>query len=208
MAAAGAAIIGETATSDYLNNCSIPRQRIAVTNMAHSREILLESRVFRVVRVRPDDQHPDARTRDIVEHPGAVAILPMIDDDHVCLIENYRIAVEQTLIELPAGTLEAGEQPIETARRELAEETGFRAGRIEPLCEFFMSPGILQERMHLFLATEPTRGEQALEPGEQIKTKVVAWPEAVAMAMDGRIQDAKSLTGILYYDAIRRRSDD
>ena len=110
------------------------------------------------------------------------------------------------MIELPAGTLESGERPIDTARRELAEETGYRAEHLEPLCEFFMSPGILRERMHLFVANGLTQGEPALEAGERIETMIVSWPEAVAMAMNGRIQDAKSMAGILYYDAIRRRS--
>ncbi|MBN2022407.1 MAG: NUDIX hydrolase [Pirellulales bacterium] len=165
---------------------------------------LFQGRLFRVVRevVRA----PDGRehSREIVRHPGAVAILPILDDGRVCLIENYRIAVGQTLLELPAGTREPGEDPLETARRELAEETGYRAGRIEALATFYMSPGILDEQMHLFLATQLAPGPAALEGGEQIHPRPTSWEEAISSVRDGRIQDAKTIVGLLYYAAFRR----
>ena len=89
--------------------------------------------------------------------------------------------MRETLIELPAGTLEPGEDPAETARRELIEETGYRAESVLLLSEFFMSPGILNERMRLFLATGLTAGDTAREPGENIQNLVVSWEEALAM---------------------------
>lgn len=154
---------------------------------------------FRVVR--KSQQTPDGRThqREIVEHPGSVTILPLLDDDRVCLIRNYRVSVGQTLWELPAGTLEPAEDPLECARRELAEETGYRATRVELLCEFFLSPGILNERMRLYRATGLAPGKAQLDSGEDIETFVVPFSEALAMALDGRIQDAKSLVGILWH---------
>ncbi len=164
---------------------------------------LLESRVFRVVRVSNPQAPGGGHVRDIVEHPGAVAIVPLVDGDHVCLIYNDRVATGKTLVELPAGTIDPGEAPSETAARELIEETGYRAGRIEPLAEFFTSPGICSERMHLFLATDLTPGSMALEGGEQIKPFVVPWSEAVRMALGGEIEDGKSLIGILLYDRLR-----
>jgi ADP-ribose pyrophosphatase len=118
--------------------------------------------------------------------------------DRVVLIRNFRPAVGRTLIELPAGTLEAREDPGEAARRELLEETGYRAGRIELLCQFFMSPGILHERMHLFAASELAPGSTRLDVGEQIEPLVVSWDEALEMTRDGRIEDAKTLTGLLW----------
>jgi ADP-ribose pyrophosphatase len=133
-------------------------------------------------------------------------ILPLVDDDHVCLIRNYRVSVDQTLIELPAGTLEPGEDPRIAAERELEEETGYRARSIERLHEFYMSPGILSERMHVYLAKGLEKGEQDLDSGEQIDNLVVTWEEALAMTQDGRIQDAKSLAGLLYYELVRQRS--
>ena len=90
-----------------------------------------------------------------------MVILPLIAPERVCLIRNFRMAVNETLVELPAGTIDPNEDPLETAKRELIEETGYRAGRMEKLAEFFMSPGILHERMHLFLATELERGNSA-----------------------------------------------
>jgi ADP-ribose pyrophosphatase len=160
-------------------------------------KILLSAKRFQVElvsRVGPDGR---VHQREVVRHPGAVTILPMVDDQHVCLIKNYRLAVEQTLIELPAGTLEPGEDPLATARRELAEETGYQAARWEHLASFFLSPGILDERMHVYMATGLTPGTPAREPNEEIENLVVPWREALAMVADGRIEDAKTIVSLL-----------
>jgi ADP-ribose pyrophosphatase len=168
-------------------------------------EELLVTRRFRVVRHHQLGRDGRPHPKDTVQHPGAVAILPLVDDDHVCLIRNYRVAVDKTLIELPAGTLEPGEDPAATAYRELIEETGYRAASIEKLREFTMSPGILNERMHLYLAKNLTAGEMALEAGEEIETLIVGWDEALRMVFDGTIEDAKTLVGLLHYDNLRRQ---
>jgi ADP-ribose pyrophosphatase len=141
-----------------------------------------------------------SRTRAIVRHPGAVTVIPLVDNGRVCLIRNYRISVRQTLIELPAGTLEPNEDPSTTAERELIEETGYRAQRISPLASFFLSPGVLDERMHLYVATGLEPVGAAREPGEEIENLVVPWGEAVDMVFQGAIQDAKTIVGLLYYD--------
>lgn len=166
-------------------------------------EELLSGKRFRVVRRYRRLRCGTVLSREIVVHPGAVTILPLIDRDRVCLIRNYRSAVGRTLLELPAGTLEAGEDPAVCAARELAEETGYRAGRLERACEFFMSPGILDERMYVFVASELTAGESALEVGEEIERVVVAWDEAMRLVRSGDIQDAKSLVGLMWYDRFR-----
>ncbi len=127
----------------------------------------------------------------------------MLDDDSVCLIRNKRIAIGKTLIELPAGTLELGEPPRHTAERELQEETGYRAAHWHELNGFFMSPGILNERMHLFVARDLTPGLPAREADEAIDNLVVSWDEAIAMALRGEIEDAKSLAGLLLWDKLR-----
>src|SRR5262245_49736965 len=169
-------------------------------------EILLETRRFRVVRHRGRTATGHEYVRETVQHPGAVVILPILHDGRVCLIRNYRIAVRQTLIELPAGTLEPDEDPADTARRELAEETGYRAAQIERLLEFYMSPGILSERMHAYLATGLTKGPPAPEAGEEIEPLLVTWDEALGMVHAGEIQDAKTLATLLYHDLQRRAS--
>jgi len=166
-------------------------------------EILYEAARFTVVRRHCVDEQSRAYSKDIVQHPGAVVILPRFDDGSILLIRNYRPAVEQTLIELPAGTCEPPEPPIDTARRELLEETGYRCGRIEPLLELQMSPGILNERMHLFLATDLTPGEQQLELGEQIEPFRVSGTEAIEMIRRDEILDAKTLAALLYYNLTR-----
>jgi ADP-ribose pyrophosphatase len=132
-------------------------------------------------------------------------ILPILDDGRVVLIRNYRAAVGQTLIELPAGTLETGEDPADTARRELEEETGYRAASLQRLHGFWMSPGILNERMHLYVARGLTTVPRNLDPGEEIEPLVVAWDEAVRLASDRQIEDAKTLVALLLYDLLRGR---
>lgn len=169
-------------------------------------EELLVTRLFRVVRHREVGSDGREHVKDIVEHPGAVTILPIFDDHRVCLIRNYRVAVGKTLIELPAGTLEPGEDPAVTARRELTEETGYTAAVLEKLREFTMSPGILNERMHLYLARGLRPGKASLEPGEQIEPFEVAWSDAMRMALDGSIEDAKTLVGLFHYDHLLREA--
>ncbi len=172
----------------------------------HEPQVLFAGKRFRVesaVQRMPDGTE---HAREVVRHPGAVALLPILDDGRVCLIENYRVAVGQRLLELPAGTLEPGEEPEHTARRELTEETGYRAGRIERLATFYTSPGILDEKMFLYLATDLHPGPMAPDAGEDISVRLATWDEAMAMLRDNRIQDGKSMAGLLYYDAFRRRS--
>ncbi len=162
--------------------------------------VLLLAKRFRVEMASQTDAKGVLHEREVVRHPGAVAILPVVDSCHICLIRNVRIAVAQTLIELPAGTLESGEDPGTTAVRELAEETGFRAGRVEHVHSFFLSPGIMDERMHLYLATDLTAGPPSCDPGEEIENLIVTWEEAIEMVLDGRIEDAKTIASLLYFD--------
>jgi folate-binding protein YgfZ len=169
-------------------------------------ELLLETKRFSVVRIAESCVDGGQRHREVVRHPGSVVVVPFVSSDEVCLVEVVRVAVGLTLLELPAGTLDRIESLEEAARRELAEETGYRAGRIAAAGAFWMSPGILRERMHLFVAEDLVPGPQALEPGEQIRTRVVAWETAVAMCLDGRIEDAKTVAAILLVEARRRNA--
>jgi ADP-ribose pyrophosphatase len=170
--------------------------------MGHAKT-LLETRKFTVVRETVSTPGGKDKTREIVRHPGACVIVPLLDDGRVCLIRNFRIAVDETLIELPAGTLEPPELPAKTAERELIEETGYRAAKIELLQAFYASPGFLDEKMHLYLATGLTAGESALEEGEEIENLLVPFEQAVEMVFRGEIQDAKTIVGLLWVDRLR-----
>ncbi len=143
--------------------------------------------------------NPDGRetTRDIVEHPGAVTVVALPAPDKVILVRQYRHATGKELLELPAGTREEGEDPIDTAKRELEEETGYRAARIRPVADFYTAPGFTDELMHLYEATGLTPGEQRLDEGEFIEVVYVHRDDALEMIRDGRIEDAKTIVGLL-----------
>ena len=113
---------------------------------------------------------PDGRTvkRDVVRHPGAVVILPVLDAEHVVLLRNYRFIIDETLWEVPAGTMTPGEAPDACARRELTEETGYTAAKWRSLGFVYASPGVLDEKLHLFMAEELTEGESRPEIEEQL----------------------------------------
>ena len=166
-------------------------------------EVLFEGRRFRVERLVQTMPDGSGHVREVVRHPGAVVILPLLDDGRICFVRNYRVAVGRMLVELPAGTREPGEDPAVTAVRELAEETGYRAGQLEHLITFWMSPGILDEQMHLYLARSLQPGPTALDAGEDIQSLLCTWDEALRMARQGEIRDAKSLVGLLYYQMFR-----
>lgn len=140
------------------------------------------------------------KTKAVLRHPGAVVILPLLDDGRVVLIENRRVALGATLLELPAGTLEGEEAPIDQAARELREETGFVASAIEPLLSFYASPGICDERMHGFVARGLVAGMQELDPTEEIGVVVRTWDEVMRAIRDGELVDGKSLALLLYWD--------
>jgi ADP-ribose pyrophosphatase len=131
--------------------------------------------------------------RDVVVHPGAVVMLPILDDGRIVMIRNHRYTVERELWELPAGTREPDESPIETARRELIEETGYQAGRMEPLVEFFASPGVMTERMFAFIATELTHVGQNLVGSERIIVEPLDSAEVRRRLIAGDFEDGKTI---------------
>lgn len=136
----------------------------------------------------------------IICHPGAAVILPFIDSCRICMIINHRKTIDKNLIELPAGTLSSNEPPVETAKRELIEETGYSAKQITPLFDYFVSPGIMDEKMYAFLASELEPGHQNLMPDEEIEPIVVPFTTALNWIKTGKIQDAKTIATILYFE--------
>lgn len=167
-------------------------------------KVLLTTERFRVEQVSRQFPGGQTRTRAVVRHPGAVAIIPMVAADRVCLIENYRVSVGRTLLEIPAGTLEGQATPLDTAQRELKEETGYEAESIKQIAWFYLSPGVLDEKMTVFVAEGLTAGQPEREIGEEIENRIVSWDEAIAMIFSGEITDAKTIAGLLIYDRMRR----
>ena len=135
--------------------------------------------------------------REVVRHPGAAAMVPMLSPEKIILIRQFRYCAKKTLWEIPAGTIEAGETPLACAERELIEETGYRAGKMEPMGGFFTSPGFCSEFLHLFLATElqPCKAER--DSDEQLLVHTVPLSEALRKIQSGEIIDAKTIVGLL-----------
>lgn len=162
-------------------------------------EIVHRGRKIQVAVDRSIAANGQAILRDVVLHPGAVAILPIVDAEHVCLLRNHRFIVDEALWEIPAGTLEAGEAVEAAAVRELAEETGYQAQHWRKILEFYPSPGILSERTHLFVASELTPGTMRPEADEQLEPHIVTWRQALEWVGDGTIRDAKTLLALLWW---------
>lgn len=139
--------------------------------------------------------------RERITHPGAVVVLPLTDDGRVVMIRNHRFVVGKTLWELCAGTLEPPELPEACARRELIEETGYEAGRVEALCQFYTTPGMTDELMHAFVARDLVHVGQRLEATEKIEVELIALADVLQMVRDGRIVDGKSIATLLYHQA-------
>jgi len=167
--------------------------------------------VFTGKKVRLELHHvreEDGRkhTREVVVHPGAVVILPILPDGRILLIRNYRATVGEYLIELPAGTLEPGESPMNCAGRELVEETNFAAGKLTWLASFYSSPGILTEKLHAFVATKLTPEQGTPDVGEHIQPHPLTFDEAMDAVQHGQITDGKTIATLLYYEKFGEKS--
>lgn len=167
------------------------------------RHTLLRAGFFRVDEVRIRTRGGAERVRQIVVHPHSAVILPLLDDGRVVLIRNVRPAVDKELLELPAGKVDAGEDAETCARRELREETGYEAGRLEKLCEFYPSPGILTEKLHAFVARDLSQVGQALEDGEDITPEVMSMDRVMREVRERRIEDGKTLIVLMMFDLLR-----
>lgn len=172
--------------------------------MNPSEKVLLKCSRFSIHAVEVPDRDGGRRTREVIRHPGAVVLLPLLEGNRVVMIDNLRHSVGETLLELPAGTIDPNETPEQTAARELIEETGFRAAKFEKIHEFYSCPGICDERMHLYLATGLTAGAPDREATEQIENRIVSGEEIASLIDRGLIRDAKTLVGL--YAFLRRMS--
>lgn len=137
--------------------------------------------------------------REVAEHPGGAVVLPLLGDGRIVFVYQHRYPLDRSLYELPAGKLEPNEPPEECARRELEEETGYKASKLEKLTAIFTSPGFCTEKLHIFLARDLRTGKQQLEEGEQgLKLKFIPFREAFRMVETNEIVDAKTIVGLFF----------
>ena len=161
------------------------------------RTLIYQGRVIRLYRevLSVDGQEI---VRETVKHPGAVVIVPVLDDGRIVFVRQYRRAIEKEILELPAGTLEPGERRSLCARRELQEETGWKAKRMTRLGQFYAAPGFISEQMTLFLAQGLTPTQASPEPDELLKPVILSLKGALKMVHAGAICDAKTIIGLLF----------
>ena len=161
---------------------------------------VLSTRIFDVTRDRAEHESGAAIEREIVVNRPAAVMLARDEAGRVLLIRQYRLPPRETLWELPAGRCEDGEPALEAARRELIEETGYRAVRWRRLTSFYPAPGFASEKMTAFLAEDLQAGPPDPEPYELIESRWFDWAEAIEMIRSGEIHDAKTIAALLYYD--------
>lgn len=170
-----------------------------------SEDVAWTGRIFNVDRLRVE--LPDGRQaiRDVVRHPGAVAIVALTNEGRICLVRQYRTALGRVTVEIPAGKLAPGEDPLACAERELLEETGMRAEKIAFLTTIATSDGFCDELIHIYMATGLSFATSSPDADEFINVDLVEVGELVDAVLDGRIEDAKTVVGALLCDAISRR---
>ena len=169
-------------------------------------ELLYQGKVFRLQRDMVIEPGGVQVERDIIVHPGSVVVLPIFNDGRVLLIRQYRHSVGEFLWELVAGRKEPNETPLAGARRELIEETGYRAKRLRKLMRVVPTPGFVNEWMWIFAAEGLTEGAAQPEEDEKITQRIFSLKEAEKMIERGTLRDAKSICGILFYARFIRRN--
>ncbi len=164
-----------------------------------SSQVIYEGAVFGIRRDEVIEPSGVRTTREMITHPGSVVVLPVLPDGRILLIQQYRYAARQYLWELVAGRMDPGENPRQAAARELIEETGYRARRLQIFLEFFPTPGFLEEKMFLLLAEGLTPGRAEPEEDERIVSRAYSHRQLEEMIRKGKLRDAKTIAGILYY---------
>ena len=167
-----------------------------MTTTINSRKTLYQGRVFTLIRENVTLDNGVTADMEFVAHPGATAIIAMLNESRVLLLKQYRHSLREYIWEIPAGTLDPQESVINCAKRELIEETGYSADQWQKLAEITPVPGYSDEHIHIYLATELQPAEQNLDKDEIINVHEVEYDEAIEMIKTGEIQDAKSIAGL------------
>ncbi len=169
-----------------------------------SSEEKFKSKIFTVTEDHATDPGGFEIRRAIVQHPGSAVMMAVDDKKRILLVRQYRLPARQYLWELPAGKLDAGEKPLQAAKRELIEETGYRAKKWKKLISYFPSPGFLAEKMTIFLATDLKEGEAQPMEDERIEKQWFARKEVAAMIEEGKVIDSKTIIGYYHWRAQRK----
>ncbi len=205
---------GDRSTSDHRSGDPLRRslvlgdddpRDVALHEHVQTEDTLWQGNFFDVNRLQVE--LPDGRNavRDVVRHPGAVAIVALTDDGRICLVRQYRTALGRVTVEIPAGKLDPGEDPLECAHRELEEETGMRAERMAFLTTIATAVGFCDELIHLYMATGLSFSVSDPDADEFINVDLVPLPELIDAVLDGRIEDVKTVTGALICDSVAHR---
>jgi ADP-ribose pyrophosphatase len=168
-------------------------------------DVAWTGRIFNVNRIEAKLPNGHDAMRDVVRHPGAVAIVALTDDGRICLVRQYRTAIDRVTVEIPAGKLDPGEDPYDCAVRELREETGAVADRMAFLTTIVTAVGFCDEVIHLYMATGLHFEQSDPDSDEFINVDLVELPELIDAVLDGKVEDAKTVVGALLCDAISRR---
>lgn len=208
---------GDRSSQDHLSGEPVARKLVlgdddprdaSLAEKPLSEDVAWTGRIFNVNRLQV--KLPDGReaVRDVVRHPGAVAIVALTEEGRICLVRQYRTALGRVTVEIPAGKLDPGEDPLECAGRELREETGMVAEKMAFLTTIASSDGFCDELIHIYMATGLSFAESSPDADEFINVDLVEVGELVDAVLDGRIEDAKTVVGALLCDAIGRRLAD
>lgn len=176
-----------------------------------SSKTVFKGRVFHVTRDRVQEPNGVTAIREVIRHSGSVVVLAVDDsglEPRVLLERQYRYAAQDYMLELPAGRIDPGEDPLAAGKRELLEETGYAANRWKRALFFYPSPGFLEETMTVFLARGLKAGKAQPEDDERIEYELVPLPQVVKLILSGQIRDGKTIAGVLWYqEQLKRRCD-
>jgi ADP-ribose pyrophosphatase len=165
--------------------------------------VVYHGRVFDTVVDEIEYESGNKSIREVAAHPGGAVVLPLLNDGRIIFVYQFRYPLGQYIYELPAGKLESNESPEFCARRELEEETGYRAAKLEKLTSIYTSPGFCNEKLHIFLARDLSNGKQNLEEGEKgLTLKFIPMKEAFHMVKTNEIVDAKSIVGLFFLEKL------
>ena len=200
----GEGSVGAPEARDLVLGDDDPRDA-ELSEVITAEDTMFSGLIFDVNRIHVTLPNGHESARDVVRHRGAVAVVALTDDGRICLVRQYRTALDRVTVEIPAGKLDPGEDPLTCAKRELLEETGMVADRMAFLTTLATTPGFTDERIHLYMATGLSFGPANPDEDEFLNVDLVPLDELIDAVLDGRIEDSKTVCGALICDAVAHR---